>query len=87
MRKVDRSLSEKELRRSGATAPIALPQIIHTPQLILSTATFHGHLNRFLFQGSGWLTRGDVHLIKIDGALEETETSPWLPNATHPFSL
>ena len=41
-------------------------QIHHTPQLILSTATFRSHLNRFLFQGSGWLTRGDMHLVKIN---------------------
>ena len=59
------------------------PQIHHTPQLILSTATFRSHLNRFLFQGSGWLTRGDMHLVKINGAPGKTETSTWLPNATH----
>lgn len=59
------------------------PQTPHTPQLILSTATFRSHLNRFLFQGSGWLTRGDMHLVKINGALGETETPTWLPNSTH----
>ena len=59
------------------------PQIHHTPQLILSTATFRSHLNRFLFQGSGWLTRGDMHLVKINGNPKEAETSPWSPNATH----
>ena len=59
------------------------PQIHHTPQLILSTATFRSHLNRFLFQGSGWLTRGDMHLVKINGTPGKTETSAWLPNATH----
>ena len=59
------------------------PQIHHTPQLILSTATFRGHLNRFLFQGSGWLTRGDMHLVKINGTPGKTEVSTWLPNATH----
>jgi superfamily II DNA/RNA helicase len=59
------------------------PQIHHTPQLILSTATFRSHLNRFLFQGSGWLTRGDMHLVKISGAPGKTETSAWLPNTTH----
>jgi hypothetical protein len=59
------------------------PQIHHTPQLILSTATFRSHLNRFLFQGSGWLTRGDMHLVKINGTPGKTETSTWLPNATH----
>ena len=59
------------------------PQIHHTPQLILSTATFRSHLNRFLFQGSGWLTRGDLHLVKINGTPGKTETSTWLPNATH----
>lgn len=58
-------------------------QIHHTPQLILSTATFRSHLNRFLFQGSGWLTRGDMHLVKINGASGKTEISAWLPNATH----
>ena len=59
------------------------PQTHHTPQLILSTATFRGHLNRFLFQGSGWLTRGDMHLVKINGSLGKTGASTWLPNATH----
>ena len=59
------------------------PQIHHTPQLILSTATFRSHLNRFLFQGSGWLTRGDMHLVKINGTPGKTETSTWLPNAIH----
>ena len=59
------------------------PQIRHAPQLILSTATFRSHLNRFLFQGSGWLTRGDMHLVKINGAPGKTETSTWLLNATH----
>lgn len=59
------------------------PQIDHGPQLILSTATFRSHLNRFLFQESGWLTRGDIHLVKINGSPAETETSAWLPNATH----
>ncbi|KAF9787222.1 P-loop containing nucleoside triphosphate hydrolase protein [Thelephora terrestris] len=62
------------------SAPIRQPQIQHTPQLVLSTATFRGHLNRFLFQGSGWLTRGDMHLVKING---NTEMSTWLPNVTH----
>lgn len=59
------------------------PQIHHAPQLILSTATFRSHLNRFLFQGSGWLTRGDMHLVKINGTPGKTEASTWLPNATH----
>ena len=59
------------------------PKIQHTPQLILSTATFRSHLNRFLFQGSGWLTRGDMHLVKIDGSSGKTEQSAWLQNATH----
>lgn len=59
------------------------PQIHHAPQLILSTATFRSHLNRFLFQESGWLTRGDMHLVKINGTPGKTETSTWLPNATH----
>jgi superfamily II DNA/RNA helicase len=59
------------------------PQTHHTTQLILSTATFRSHLNRFLFQGSGWLTRGDMHLVKINGTPGKTETSTWLPNATH----
>ena len=59
------------------------PQTHHVPQLVLSTATFRGHLNRFLFQGSGWLTRGDMHLVKINETPGETETSTWLPNATH----
>ena len=59
------------------------PQIHHIPQLILSTATFRSHLNRFLFQRSGWLTRGDMHLVKINGTPGKTETSAWLPNATH----
>ena len=62
---------------------IRKPQTPQTPQLILSTATFRSHLNRFLFQGSGWLTRGDMHLVKINGARGETETSTWLPNSTH----
>ena len=59
------------------------PQTHHTPQLILSTATFRSHLNRFLFQGSGWLTRGDMHLAKINGVHGKTEMSTWLPNSTH----
>ena len=59
------------------------PRIHHTPQLILSTATFRSHLNRFLFQESGWLTRGDMHLVKVDGNPGKTGTSTWLPNATH----
>lgn len=59
------------------------PRMQHIPQLILSTATFRSHLNRFLFQGSGWLTRGDMHLVKINGAPGNTETPTWLPNATH----
>jgi len=59
------------------------PQTHHTPQLVLSTATFRSHLNRFLFQGSGWLTRGDMHLVKINGTPGKTETSTWLPNTTH----
>jgi len=59
------------------------PQIRHTPQLILSTATFRSHLNRFLFQGSGWLTRGDMHLVKINGDSRKAETPTRLPNATH----
>ena len=59
------------------------PQVHHKPQLILSTATFRSHLNRFLFQESGWLTRGDMHLVKVNGASENTETPAWLPNATH----
>jgi len=63
--------------------PTPKPQVHHTPQLILSTATFRSHLNRFLFQGSGWLTRGDMHLAKINGAHGKTETSTWLPNSTH----
>jgi len=29
------------------------------------------------------LTRGDVHLVNIDGTPGETEISTWLPNATH----
>ena len=62
---------------------IRQPQIHHTPQLVLSTATFRSHLNRFLFQGSGWLTRGDMHLVKISGTPGKTETSTWLPNTTH----
>ena len=65
-------------------APITRePQTLHKPQLILSTATFRSHLNRFLFQGSGWLTRGDMHLVKIDGTPEKIETPVWLSNATH----
>ena len=59
------------------------PQVHHKPQLILSTATFRGHLNRFLFQKSGWLTRGDMHLVKINGMPREAEPSAWLQNATH----
>ena len=68
---------------SAPTHTARQPKTLHTPQLILSTATFRSHLNRFLFQGSGWLTRGDMHLVKINGALGETETSTWLPNSTH----
>ena len=59
------------------------PRMHHTPQLILSTATFRSHLNRFLFQGSGWLTRGDKYLVKIKGAPGEMATSTWLQNVTH----
>lgn len=59
------------------------PQIHHTPQLILSTATFRSHLNRFLFQGSGWLTRGDMHLVKITGTPEKVGKTTVLPNAIH----
>jgi superfamily II DNA/RNA helicase len=59
------------------------PQTHHAPQLILSTATFRSHLSRFLFHGSGWLTRGDMHLVKINGARGKTEPSTWLPNSTH----
>ena len=38
---------------------------------------------RSLFQGSGWLTRGGMYLVKINGTPGETETPTWLPNATH----
>ena len=65
------------------TRTIRQTELQHKPQLILSTATFRGHLNRFLFQESGWLTRGDMHLVKINGVPGKTETSVWMPNATH----
>ncbi|KAF9651830.1 hypothetical protein BDM02DRAFT_3109910, partial [Thelephora ganbajun] len=32
---------------------------------------------------SGWLTRGDMHLVKINGTPGKAETSNWLSNATH----
>ena len=81
-----RMIKPDEADSSNTPAPTratSQPQIHHTPQLILSTATFRSHLNRFLFQGSGWLTRGDMHLVKINGTPGKTETSTWLPNATH----
>ena len=67
----------------ASTRPTKHPQIQHVPQLILSTATFRSHLNRFLFQSSGWLTRGDMHLVKINGTPEKAGTSVWSPNTTH----
>ena len=60
------------------------PQIHHTPQLIPSTVTFRNHHNRFLFQECGWLTCGDTHLVKINGARGKTEMFASLPSSTHP---
>jgi hypothetical protein len=44
----------------------------HKPQLVLSSATLRSHLNRFLFQESGWLMRGHQNLLKVRGGGDPT---------------
>lgn len=85
---LNKILEPRMIKSDGSDVPTSAritrqPQIHHKPQLVLSTATFRSHLNRFLFQESGWLTRGDMHLVKINGSPGKTETSARLPNATH----
>jgi superfamily II DNA/RNA helicase len=55
----------------------------HKPQVVLSSATLRSHLNRFLFQESGWLTRGNQYLVKIKG--DENSPTPIQspPNVSH----
>ena len=85
---LNKILEPRMAKPNGHNAPtptriVRQPQIHHKPQLILSTATFRSHLNHFLTRESGWLTRGDIHLTKINGITGKTETSAWLPNTIH----
>lgn len=54
------------------------------PQLVLSSATMRSHLNRFLYQESGWLQRGGDNLVKIKGDQQESDTPVRAPsNVSH----
>lgn len=54
------------------------------PQLVLSSATMRSHLNRFLYQESGWLKRGGDNLVKIKGDQQEPDAPIQAPsNVSH----